>query len=206
MRNLILALIEALKAMLGKLPSEQKKKYNPEPVNFRNLRILQAAQKELGVKEIKNGRNKRIEEYHAYASVDNDEYMRQEIPWCASFTAFIKETVGIGSTNSRLAKSYLKWGVSTKKNPLPGDTVIFNRGGWKGHVAQFLMQSSGYIWVIGGNQNNAVTVARYSKSRLEDIRRSSLHRKLNEEDLERLNALAKEILKKNRVHVGGSQA
>lgn len=208
MKKFIEALIETLKSFLESLKTKEQKKYNPPARLYRNRRALELAIKELGVKEVKGGRNKRIEEYHAYAAVDNDEYLKQEIPWCASFACWVLEKAGMGSTNSRLAKSFLHWGVSTKKKPMPGDLVIFDRGslGWQGHVAFFLRMSGGYIWVCGGNQSNAVTIARYSTQRLNDIRRSSKHRKLSTGERQDLEDYVTGLLRNHRVNNGGSQA
>ena len=154
--------------------------------DFRNKKALLTAAGEIGVKEvIGEGNNKQVVKYHAFARKDNDlsKGLADSVPWCASFVCYVLENSGMGSTNSMQARSFLKWGVSTKKKPLPGDLVVFWRGsksGWQGHVGFYLEETEQYIYVLGGNQNDEVNVSRYSKSKLLDIRRSSKARKLTE--------------------------
>lgn len=90
-----------------------------------------------------------------------------EIPWCARFVNQVLKDNGIKGTGSNLARSFLKWGVPTKK-PKMGDIVVFKRGNssWQGHVAFFLKERSNTIEVIGGNQSDMVNIAQYSKHKL----------------------------------------
>jgi len=179
----------------------------PEPRHFRNERLLVWASKEIGVKEIPGPKeHPRIRFYHKYAELNNDKEMSEDIPWCASFIcAALEVGAGMGSTNSRLAKSFLKWGVSTKSDPRPGDLVIYDRGGWKGHVGIWLKEKNGYTYTLGGNQSNAVTIAKYSKRPL-DIRRSSKHRPITAAELSRLKQMAEDIIAQKPVSLEGSMA
>jgi len=163
-------------------PKKKKlsKTHNPAPKHFRNERVLVA-----------------VVEYHKYATVENDTGMPDSVPWCASFVAFVLESVGMGSTNNKAARSYLKWGVSSLKNPLPGDIVVFwrgTKGSWQGHVG-FLVQArtNGMLYVLGGNQDDAVNIKKFDRSRLLDIRRSSKMHELSDEERGRLNELALKI-------------
>jgi len=113
----------------------------------------------------------------------------------------------MGSTNSRLARSWLNWGRSTKNDPLPGDIVVFWRGsksGWQGHVGFWLGESKDHIYTLGGNQRDAVNVRAYSKVKLLDVRRSSKHAKLNEVQEDLLWDLSEDILKENGFRLDGS--
>lgn len=54
---------------------------------------------------------------------------------------------------------------------LPGDTVIFTRAGGN-HVALLHRRVEGnQVWVIGGNQGNAVSIAPYARSAVRGVRR-----------------------------------
>lgn len=186
------------------------KEFNPKPTHTRNERLLVFAAGTIGTKEYKGAgkSNPEVEMYHAYAREDNDltKGMSDDVPWCSSVNCYWHEMVGMGSTNSKTAKSWLKWGVSTLKNPTYGDSVVFDRGGWKGHVGIIVSWNSQYVWVLGGNQSDAINVTKYSRSRLVDIRRSSKMPKLDDAILKRLKNIADNIIKGNKVSLAGSMA
>ena len=73
------------------------------------------------------------------------------------------------------ARSYLSWGemVAGPEQAKEGDVVVFTRGSGtaQGHVAFFLKVTGSQIEVLGGNQSDGVTIARYPRSRLLGIRR-----------------------------------
>ena len=58
----------------------------------------------------------------------------------------------------------LFWGVSIQVI----GTEVFKRGNssWQGHVAFYLGETAGRIYVLGGNQSNSVSVTSYPKSKL----------------------------------------
>jgi len=106
-------------------PVDPKDPEEPSDVKgTRNYKALWGAASQLGVKEWKGSpSNPKVEEYLDYGSrKDNkDSGLRDSVPWCAGFIAWVLEkTAGMGSTNSLMARSYEKWGVSTKSSPLPG--------------------------------------------------------------------------------------
>lgn len=185
----------------------QKKDIEIEP--SRNELILRTAIKELGVKEIQgSGNNARVVEYHKYASKSNKVEQNDSVPWCSSFICFVIEHCipafnnpdgePMGSTNSMMARSWEKWGISTKKDPLPGDIVVFWRGkksGWQGHVAILLrVNRDGSLVCLGGNQNDEVNITTFSPSRLLDIRRSSKARVYDGEEAAVLITIAHNII------------
>jgi len=92
--------------------------------------------------------------------------------WCAAaMGAWLIESGHKGS-GKLTARSYLEWGTATE-TPKRGDIVVFKRGDstWQGHVALYLGADKGRIWVIGGNQANAVTAASYPAVNLLGYRR-----------------------------------
>lgn len=112
--------------------------------------------------------NPRILEYHRSTTLraGNDE-----TPWCSSFVCWCMEQAGIESTQSAAARSWLNWGYEIE-DAREGAIAVFRRGkkSWQGHVGFVVSETPSYINLLGGNQNNSVSVARYSKSKLISIR------------------------------------
>lgn len=116
---------------------------------------------ELGVVEdTRPGRSeRRIEQYHA-ATRGGAEL--DDVPWCASFVAWVLEAAGVPSTKRKSAASYAGWGTSAGWDAF-GAVVVFPRtdvdAGGTGHVGFLLGTSASKCFVLGGNQQNAVTIA-----------------------------------------------
>lgn len=90
-----------------------------------------------------------------------------ETAWCAAFVGACLERSGIRSTRSLRARSYLDWGVELAE-PRLGCIAVLSRGRDPalGHVAFYLGHDGDGIRLLGGNQDNAVTIARYPASRV----------------------------------------
>ena len=88
------------------------------------------------------------------------------VEWCAAFVNSVLHEVGIDSTGSLMARSYLSWGSSTD-TPAAGDIMVFSRGtdGWQGHVGFYVAtvdyNDQQYWIVLGGNQDNSVSYRLY---------------------------------------------
>lgn len=175
----------------------------------RNERILYGAAGELGVQEWKKGSNPRIELYlnHGASLSNKKSGLVDGVAWCAAFVAFVLEAkAGMTSTNSLMARSYEKWGRSSKSAPLPGDIVTFYRGTKSqglGHVAFLLKYTSDFVWCLGGNQGDEVSIVRYSTERMTDIRRSSLEFNISETQKKKLISLANKILNGQKISESG---
>jgi uncharacterized protein (TIGR02594 family) len=79
---------------------------------------------------------------------------------------------GKPQTGSLAARSFLKYGVSTKK-PQLGDLAVFWRGtktGAEGHVAFYISETPSFVYVLGGNQSDQVNIQKHSKATLLDYR------------------------------------
>jgi hypothetical protein len=64
------------------------------------------------------------------------------------------------------ARSWLTWGKPLEK-PIPGCVVVLKRGNnpHQGHVGLYVQPGKdGTIYVLGGNQGDAVTIAKFRKS------------------------------------------
>jgi len=75
-----------------------------------------------------------------------------------------------------MARSWLNVGkpVSLDQAAAAFDVVVLWRGdpeGASGHVGLYAGRSNGKIKILGGNQNNAVTISSYPENRLLGIRR-----------------------------------
>ena len=107
--------------------------------------------------------NTRIAEYlETVDMIANDE-----IPWCAAFVNWCLNKAEIFGTALPNAKSYLEWGYNITQ-PVVGAITVFDRGkhSWQGHVGFFLDQSDNYVYIIGGNQSNRVSIRPYNKNKL----------------------------------------
>lgn len=100
-----------------------------------------------------------------------------ETEWCA---AFVNSMLILNelptSENKLLAKSFLDWGDPVFV-PQQGDIVVFERGTeeWQGHVGFYLssiiLEDKEYYFILGGNQNNSISIKMYPASRVLGIRR-----------------------------------
>lgn len=99
-----------------------------------------------------------------------------DVPWCAYWLGADLEKSGTKSTRKGNARSYLEWG-----NPVPqgqwkeGDVVVFWRGkrddGVTGHVAFLLAWDDDYVYCLGGNQGDKVSIQKFERSKIIGVRR-----------------------------------
>lgn len=134
---------------------------------MKDPRWLLAARRYLGTKEIPGDIDHPIivRWWTAIRAAIRDD----ETPWCAAFVGGVLEENGIRSTRSAAARSYLKFGKIIDK-PAVGCVVVFWRGsktGWSGHVGFVVgKDAAGNLMVLGGNQQDAVTIAPFSTARV----------------------------------------
>ena len=121
---------------------------------------LQIARRELGQSEIAGeADNPRIVEY--LRAVDLPGARKDEVSWCSAFVNWCIQQCGWVGTGSAAAKSWLQWGQACE--PRLGAIVVMDRGteAWQGHVGFYLDTVVGYVVVLGGNQSNSVSIAKY---------------------------------------------
>lgn len=99
----------------------------------------------------------------------------RKIPWCAAFVNSVLHANGYSGTGSLAAKSFMNWGSSVANNPKKGDIVILNRTNDpnKGHVGFLVSIDKDTVTILGGNQDNKVSIKTYPKSKVAGIRRAS---------------------------------
>ena len=110
-----------------------------------------------------------------YASVGQAHVEHDEVAWCAAFVGHCLEQAGIRSTRRLNARSYLDWGVPVEvAETRRGDIGVIPRGSssWQGHVFFIDRVEGAWVWGLGGNQDDAVTVKRYPVSKLLGVRRA----------------------------------
>lgn len=129
---------------------------------------LKVAASHLGLKEIKGPQHNKtiimwLEKLNAWWRDD-------EIPWCAVMVAACMQECGLPFP--KLYMRALEWndyGVKLLK-PVPGCIVTFTRQGG-GHVGFVVGESTdGKLLVLGGNQSDMVTIAKFDYSRVTSYR------------------------------------
>ena len=105
-----------------------------------------------------------------------------EVPWCSAFVNGMAWELRLPRSKSAAARSWLTVGTSAPLTSAKAgyDIVILQRGTGKqpgpevlnaqGHVGFFAGLEGKDILVLGGNQGNAVSVARFPASRVLGVR------------------------------------
>lgn len=130
---------------------------------------MAVAFRDLGKKEIKG--SKHAEFILACARKVGLGWVRDdETPWCSTWVSGKLEFAGYPSTKSAWARSYhggWKQGLRLSE-PVFGCIVVFERGPKSGHVGFVVAidRIAGVVWVLGGNQKDAVTIAPFPMRRV----------------------------------------
>jgi uncharacterized protein (TIGR02594 family) len=91
-----------------------------------------------------------------------------ETPYCAAFVGAMLEDVGLLSSRSGAARSYLGWGVSLGA-PAVGAIAVLSRppsptGGHTGFVVG--VDEFGRVMILGANQDNEVNIKPFDRGRI----------------------------------------
>jgi uncharacterized protein (TIGR02594 family) len=119
---------------------------------------------ELGESEVAGSAdNPRIREYLNSVRLGPATQNHDEVAWCSAFVNWCVRRAGLHGTDSPVARSWLKWGRALD-TPRPGAVTVVERGlePWQGHVALFVRASPGFVYLLGGNQRNRVSVQRFA--------------------------------------------
>ncbi len=172
MKEIVQPTLDALEKFINALPIPE----NPPPVETTapqpsEPRWLTRARKEVGTKEIKGPKHNNVVLGYGRDAKMSD-FSSDEIAWCAWFVGAMLEREGIAGTHSALARSYEQkgWGTSLPKDEFrPGAIAVLNRPGgpaWQGHTGFVVGSNDTHVWLLGGNQNNQVSVAAFPKTRV----------------------------------------
>lgn len=103
------------------------------------------------------------------------------VPWCSALVNWIAWLLRLPRSKSLRARSWLQVGLPIGLDQAkPGfDVVIFNRGGSPdpnviespGHVAFFARLDGEFVQVLGGNQGDSVSLARFPVADVLGVRR-----------------------------------
>lgn len=107
---------------------------------------------------------------------------RDEVPWCSAFVNFVCWLIRLPRSKSLAARSWLTVGIPIPLSAAqPGfDIVVLTRAGASrdpdapgpGHVGFFAgLEADGTVLVLGGNQSNAVSLARFWSEDVLGVRR-----------------------------------
>jgi len=88
-----------------------------------------------------------------------------ETHWCMGYAMYVLQRAGMQHLRTAWARDGLKLGQPIDK-PRYGCLVILRRGEKGGHIGFYERESETHVWLLGGNQGNAVTIAPFPKSRV----------------------------------------
>jgi uncharacterized protein (TIGR02594 family) len=131
---------------------------------------LDHAWQEAGVRETPGpASNSRILQF--FRDVGHADVTSDEVAWCAAFVGACLERAGLRSTRSLLARSYLDWGVPLADAKL-GAVAVLSRGSdpGQGHAGFVVGAAKDQLFLLGGNQKDAVTVQSFPMGRLLGLR------------------------------------
>jgi uncharacterized protein (TIGR02594 family) len=106
-----------------------------------------------------------------------------DVPWCSAFMNYIAWLLRLPRSKNLLARSWLSVGVTVGMDSaeVGFDVVILKRKGPDepgpenltafGHVGLYAGREGDLLWVLGGNQNETVSITTFPVSRLLGIRR-----------------------------------
>jgi len=127
------------------------------------LKLFELGMGFIGIDEVKNDKQVRV--FHNYT---NAKGSGGRVAWCSSFINYLIYLLGLSGTGSALARSWLKWGRKIE-SPIKGCIVVFWRDSISshlGHVALFSHMDAKYVYVLGGNQANKVSITAYPSDRV----------------------------------------
>lgn len=128
----------------------------------------------LGLAEFKGEPdNPAIIELWRLAGLKGHAFTQDETPWCAAAVGAALEATGFRGTRDAMARSYERWpGGFRIGRPVYGAITVLDRNPphpSQGHVGLLVGLDAKSIALLGGNQNDAVTVAVFPRSRIRTL-------------------------------------
>lgn len=121
-----------------------------------------------------SGNNPSILQWAKSTGLDR-QYRADSIAWCGLFMAYAVLQAGFEppAVNPLGARNWLSFGTPVDE-PMLGDVLVFwreRKTGFKGHVGIYVGESNDRFYVLGGNQQDMVSIAPVAKARLLGARR-----------------------------------
>ena len=106
-----------------------------------------------------------------YRDAGHAEVQHDEVAWCAAYVGACLARAGIPGTRSLLARSYLAWGEHVTSEQ-PGALAVLRRGAdpGAGHVGFLVGFDEDHLYLLCGNQGDAVAVAAFDRADVLDLR------------------------------------
>ena len=145
------------------------------------ITAFQIAERFIGIRELPGAKDNPF--VMSMLKLDNSWPQNDETPWCSAFTNYVAWLLRLPRSKSLMARSWLQVGQPIELgDAMPGfDVCIFKRGGGNqpgpdvinapGHVAFFAGITGNRVHVLGGNQDDSVSVSSYAVSKLLGVRR-----------------------------------
>lgn len=138
-----------------------------------NTKIINIALAEFGIREISGKQdNPEVLKYFNDLGFDGNA-LKDETAWCAAFVNWVLKKSGYIGSGKLNARSLLSVGKPTQ-NPEKGDIVVLWRKSptdWRGHTGFFIRETKSWVYLLGGNQGNRVSIQAYPKSRVLEYRK-----------------------------------
>jgi len=141
--------------------------FRPKAQPVTKLPWMAVAEAYRGVSEVKGAKhNPDIVEMFAlsgFSGIKDDE-----TPWCAAFVGAVLYLAGVGRRDgvNLAARSFEGYGVGLPE-PLYGCIGVKKRAGgkgWQGHVGFVVGANATQVFLLGGNQNDKVSIAAFKRS------------------------------------------
>ena len=137
------------------------------------MTAYQLAERYIGIAERLEGDHPLIRWWHSLTTLGE---AADEVSWCSSFVNGIAWELRLPRSKSAAARSWLQVGAPVPLGAarIGYDVVVLwrdSRESWKGHVGWYGGQDLDHVYLLGGNQGNAVSVRAYPVDQILGIRR-----------------------------------
>ena len=134
--------------------------------------IIDIALGQFGIREITGQKdNPEVLKYFNDLGYDGTA-LKDETAWCAAYLNWVLLKAGVEGSGKLNARSLLTVGTATT-TPVKGDVVVLWRispEDWRGHTGFFIRETKNYVYLLGGNQGNRVSIKAFPKSRVLEYR------------------------------------
>jgi uncharacterized protein (TIGR02594 family) len=139
-----------------------------------NLGLCVAALSYAGIREL-SGKSRNNSKILQFLRTVLRRPKLDETPWCSAFVKAVGKECGADvDLATAAARSWRHvGGAMWLSSAEPGDVVVLSRPGssWSGHVGFYCRHDKNWIWILGGNQGNSVSIKAYPRRRLLAVRR-----------------------------------